>query len=500
MKKLLPLVLLLCIGLIFVLKESTRAQLNEEPRIPPFVSTTDLYGPCAPNGLIGINTTNGNNFICNNTWSLFNNNLVGGIIGLVDTYITGDTTGNAPWFYNSSSSYYHSISPFSYYLTNLTAVVNSLPSSPVINSTMIAVAKSVYTGTPVYGPNFLIPPGNISAGIAFQAPHTILSNLIEQYHPNWIYIAAPPGGSAYYNISSVTAQISGTTSAILGNYLGVTVTTGSTVCTSFSTLVNALNLCDAASHASNEKLVSVPIPYTNGGTIRNLVTYMETNNGTGAGDTLSFTLDKALAANLTSFSPTNISFTVPTGSSYAPSYGDVSDTASVAQGDVITVKLVNGNSGAASGRVGSLQAELVPTGYAVSPFVFSFYNVALPAGSAIYSSAFASYQNTNYTDLAAGMPSPIVAVNLVCYVTTAPTGQNAVMTLYKNGSPTNISVTIPTGMSVPGEVTDYYASTAHSVNFNALDTFALYYSQASSGSPTAPVLSACSLEGASQAE
>src|SRR5262249_49107520 len=79
--------------------------------------------------------------------------------------------------------------------------------------------------------------------------------------------------------------------------------------------------------------------------------------------------------------------------------------------------------------------------------------------------------------------------NLYC-VYTAPPGSNATTaTLYKNGSPTSLTVTIPTGGSGTQVVSDTNAG--HAVSLTAAtDTFDLLIA---TGGGTAPTISSCSV-------
>ncbi len=118
-------------------------------------------------------------------------------------------------------------------------------------------------------------------------------------------------------------------------------------------------------------------------------------------------------------------------------------------------------------------------------------NSALSISSLV---AFTNGQETNEASARFAMPRATTAVNLACYVTSAPGTKPYVLTVYKNESaPANgMTISIPTSFSAPGVVHDYYAATGHQISFSALDTFDLQYTQVATG--TAAVISSCSME------
>jgi len=183
---------------------------------------------------------------------------------------------------------------------------------------------------------------------------------------------------------------------------------------------------------------------------------------------------------------------------YCDYYATTSHSVALAQGDRITLGLVNGNASAASGAVEGFSMQVDPNGLANGWIIFGLNSSTLPNASATYLCPFTNRQTTTITSASAGMPDARVAVNLIGYCTAAPGTEPATFTLYKNGSPTSIVATILTAFSAPGEISDLYASTGHSVAYAAKDIFTLKYNQLATG--TAPTCTAFSLETASAAE
>jgi hypothetical protein len=202
-----------------------------------------------------------------------------------------------------------------------------------------------------------------------------------------------------------------------------------------------------------------------------------------------------------SATPTSLSFTVPVSSVALEGYADstAGDAVSLVQGDRFGFKLNNGSANGTSGTIAGISVEADPVGGTAQGWiVWGTNGVTLTAAGTTYGAPFTNSQNATEANERGPVPSTNVAVNLACYVTTAPLVATEVVTLLKNGSQTNVTLTIPTGQSVPAVVADYFALTTHQASYAAGDTFDLQYTNGAGG--TAAVISSCSLETGSAAE
>ena len=409
--------------------------------------------------------------------------------GLIGTYASAGwaSTRVFNWFANANlaTTFTSTFAPFPFYLQVMDATITQSPVLP----TNVGLAFLLNGTTPVYdNSHAIILPGsaaNSTLALSLARPRWVGAGDLFSLQ---IGAQSSPGSAT---LNSVSARILGTTSALLGNaFAAVTVGIGSTVYTGFSM---------SGTPGATEPPSEIVIPYPGGATLRNFAVYMSTANG--AGGSLVLTVRKGNGPG-GAMGDTTVVATVPLSSAIGGVYWDnfaVTGHSSVAaQGDRYSVRAINNNGAAISGAIQSISAELVPSGFAKGPIFWGTNAIVLPAGGTIYGSPFTNKQDATETNVYAGMPDPTVAVNLVCYVTTAPLVHDEVVTLRKNGADSAITITIPVGFGAPGEVADYFAATGHSVSFNSNDTYSLKYANAAGG--TAAVISSCALEIASQAE
>jgi len=414
-----------------------------------------------------------------------NVNTVGGIIGT--DFVQGVQAASRfyAWFASGQASNQQFVSPLTVWLSNFTALVYAVPSPS--NYSSLQTGLAVTTGNTVSLPYWTVPGSTAAGAVASSADQGLRPLLV----PQGLAISIPANGVGGPLLSSYTAEILGSTAQILGTNLNAaTVGTGAIVYTSFS---------QSTTPSATETTVEVPVPWTLGGTAKNLCWYQSTANG--AGGALTVTLRQGVGAagalgdtTLTQNSPLSMGL----NNAYCDYYATTSHSVALAQGDRITLGLVNGNASAASGAVEGFSMQVDPNGLANGWIIFGLNSSTLPNASATYLCPFTNRQTITITSASAGMPDARVAVNLIGYCTAAPGTEPATFTLYKNGSPTSIVATILTAFSAPGEISDLYASTGHSVAYAAKDIFTLKYNQLATG--TAPTCTAFSLETASAAE
>jgi hypothetical protein len=340
------------------------------------------------------------------------------------------------------------------------------------------------SGTATDDQDFWSPAYNPSATTAYAS---------SGYTPRYIPQGMSTGVSAISlaasggpNLTTVSAALSGINAQLLGTtFAGGTVASGATIYTNGSQ--------GSSLNTTTINTMEAMMPYTSGGTISNLG-FVQTAAGTAA-------LTASLVKN-ESTTPTAVAVATPAASIAFGLYQDAAHSVSFNQGDRFAAQLVQG--AATGATMGGLAFEVVPNGgTAVGLVVFGMAGASLPSAGSTWLTPTVNYASTTgsgtYAPMAVPYPSGIDMMNLGCWVTTAPLAQPATFTLWRNGSPTNVVVTIPTTQSVPGPATDYYAATGHYQAYNNPlasppnpDTFILKYNQAAGG--TAPVVSSCTLE------
>jgi len=400
-----------------------------------------------------------------------NKTVVGGIIGAwFGTAMAHQVVG---WFTFGQASNVYFPAPFDHWLSNLTAFVSAVSSTTAVGPMPFGIGRFFTTAVQYSSSTFSIPL-NASATTAYQGTQTP-PEFISAGVPNFAFVGstAASGGPI---VRGISAQILGSTSQILGNNLNShTVATGATVYTGPS-------MSDATTTAT-ENLVEVPIPYPSGATAKTLCVFMATANASGG--SLTLTLDKNEVAQ-------PLSVIVPLSSIAEAVYCDPNPThaLTLAQGDRIDWSLVNANGSAASGQINGISMELVPSGTATGMIVWRSNGVSLPNTSTTYGTPFTNYQNATEATVGNAMPRAVTGKNLYCFATIAPVTHPYGLTVRQNGtSPASgLTISMSTGASVPGNVSDVVDSIA----FSNLDWFTMQYSGTSGG--TAPAISSCAME------
>jgi hypothetical protein len=412
-----------------------------------------------------------NNLACPTCLTGPNFNTVGGIIGAwFGTAMAHQVVG---WFTFGQASNVYFPAPFDHWLSNLTAFVSAVSSTTAVGPMPFGIGRFFTTAVQYSSSTFSIPL-NASATTAYQGTQTP-PEFISAGVPNFAFVGstAASGGPI---VRGISAQILGSTSQILGNNLNShTVATGATVYTGPS-------MSDATTTAT-ENLVEVPIPYPSGATAKTLCVFMATANASGG--SLTLTLDKNEVAQ-------PLSVIVPLSSIAEAVYCDPNPThaLTLAQGDRIDWSLVNANGSAASGQINGISMELVPSGTATGMIVWRSNGVSLPNTSTTYGTPFTNFQNATEATVGNAMPRAVTGKNLYCFATIAPVTHPYGLTVRQNGtSPASgLTISMSTGASVPGNVSDVVDSIA----FSNLDWFTMQYSGTSGG--TAPAISSCAME------
>jgi hypothetical protein len=409
-----------------------------------------------------------------------NLNTVGGIMGLFASGLDL-TLHSLAWFASSQTTKTEFTSPFSHWLNNLTIYVSQAPTTTVTGPVTLGIGRYGPLGTtPQYSDNFFNLPLAIVAQTVYQSDSNFQPEFISAGSQYCAWAGGPASGGGLH-MNGYSAQIIGSTSSILGNsFNGGTVATGATVYTGPS-MSNVTN-------NPTENLVQVPMPWASGGTINNLCLTMY-SPANGAGGPLTFTFDKNGAGQ-------SLSKIIPASSITYADYCDADPThaVSMAQFDLMDVCLVNGNGSAASGQINSFSMEAVPGGSSTYMIIFGSNAVALPGESSYYGAPFTNYQSTSTTNNMAGMPRAVAAKVLACYVTAAPAVNPYTVTLLQNGSPGNLTISIPPtapagcpGSAYPCVISD--TTVAHQMNFANKDRVGMQYTGTTGG--TAPAISSC---------
>jgi hypothetical protein len=169
-------------------------------------------------------------------------------------------------------------------------------------------------------------------------------------------------------------------------------------------------------------------------------------------------------------------------------YCDNTHSVSYSDGDLLSVSSVN-NAGATSGSFNDVIIDATPTASGMTAWIpFPKGNRTLSASTTVYSSAFVNVAlNASENGAWAGMPRAGTAKNLRCYVKSAPATNTTVITLYQNGSPTTLTVSVTTGTTANSVVAD----TTHTVSFAKNDSFSLQYAP---GAGAVASISGCGME------
>ena len=386
--------------------------------------------------------------------------LVGGIIG---AYINASTGVNSGWFLSAVNSGTKTIvMPFNAWFRNLSVYMSA---ANAVNAAWQFAFGTNNTADAAF--NAFSIPTNAAAG-AYQG--IALPRFSPMATSPIVSATALSSAANGGQLRGLTAEITGSTSSIIGTNLNSnTVALSSTVYTGPSQIAST-------NGNATEGLVAVVVPYN--ATAKNLC--VQTAGAQPASGSLVFTLRQNVTTS------TSLVATVPLSGGAGP-YCDNTHTVSLTAGDKIDFQIVN-NATNVSAAINGIAFELAPSGSATGMIVYGLGTSTVASGSAVYWQSFAGGASTGTeANVKFPMPRAVTMKNLNCYVTTAPGTNSDVITVYKNGSPTALTVTLTTGFSTPGTLTD----STHTVSYAALDDFTLQTSQSSGSNPA---ISSCSVE------
>lgn len=220
----------------------------------------------------------------------------------------------------------------------------------------------------------------------------------------------------------------------------------------------------------------VPVPFS--GTLSDLC--ISGDIGTQSGAPLVATVD-------VNSSPTALSITIPANDfTSAGWYCDHTDSIPITAGQYIDISMDN-ESSSTSPTFNSISLNLAPNSPATALIIFPAEATIGSTPTAYLSPYFdAGFGITTEAKARAPMPRAGIIKNLTCLYNTPPSS-GAVVTFYKNGSPTSLAVTIPSTGSGLQSVVD----SSDSVSMAAGDLFDL---QINATTGTFPTFSSCSVE------
>jgi hypothetical protein len=395
-----------------------------------------------------------------------NPTIVGGIMGGWYNGI-GGVQYMGPWNSAGNSAGQKVPMPFSASFRNLSVVTSTAQSACGYYAFYFRVYNGGSTVFQPENPGSLTIPNGVAAG-SYGSPAGTRPIFISQFL----------GGAGYWEgvscgtmaaVRGYSWDIIGSSSQPLGWFANAAgVGSSSTVYSGPSQPVSVA--------ITTEALQAVVVPYAS--TARNLCI------ATSAAQSSNNSLVLTMRQNGTT--DTTLTVTIPL-SGGAGVYCDTTHSVSLNAGDWITWKLLN-NANATSATIIAVVIELVPSGTATGMIVFPTQGLSFSSGSAQYAVPFTAVAlSATEGNQRAPMPRAVTMKNLSCIYTTPP-GSNAVaVTVMQNGSPSALTVSIPT----TGAGTQIVTDSVHSVSFAALDTFDLKFLQSSG---TNPVISSCSVE------
>lgn len=401
--------------------------------------------------------------------------VVGGIVGgYYGSAVLINNSPLAPW----TSGYFSAanntvIMPFSAAFRNLMVVTsNSQSASGVTNLSFAAYDGNNVFDYPVSSPFIQIQSG-ATAGVYTSNPAV----------PPW------PFGAFMGVYVSARAINSGTLSTIRGYSWDIV---GSNLQPlGFWEFGAAANFNPSSTHwigpsegdaTITEAQVGMVVPYNS--TASNFCIWTNSTNPADAG------LVGALRTN--GATTTALTFTVPI-SAPAGMYCDNTHTVSITAGQWIDWQFINSSTSVSAGYYSATMA-LAPSGSATAMIPFTMgcnitcTGLSFSSGTAQYATPFTiTALSTTEANQRAPMPRAGVMKNLACLYTTPPGTNPIVATIMQNGSPSALTVTLPT----TGSGTQIQTDSTHTVTFAAQDTFDLKFLQTSGSNP---VISSCSVE------
>lgn len=387
------------------------------------------------------------------------NNPLATVGGFIGTFINNSTAVSNPLFSTANSTAGRSVAPFVMYLGGLSVCISAAQNANSIQSAVYGKRNPAATQDIFDLVHTNILPGSV-AGCYSQKTNIFPVNAGE------VVLVETAGVGTVQTLLGAAANIYGTTSQWLGNYMAVTVAGTTTVYTGPGQGVGLAT--------TTETLAAMPVVYSS--TAKNLCVW--TTTAQPANNSMDITLfDNGVATALTT--------TIPL-SGAAGLRCDYTHTASLTAGHWFTWEIKN-NANTTSANVNEITMELVPSGNATAFINFPRKGDTYVASVNNYTSAYA-FISRSTTETAYWAPIPRIGniVSLSCFVTTAPTN-TVTVTVQKNGSPTSITGTFGSGVSL-NVVTSIWTG---SVAFAAGDAITL---NIATGAVTQPVISACSSE------
>ena len=323
------------------------------------------------------------------------------------------------------------------------------------------------------GPLFTIP-NNAAIGVYQQPaavpPYYAPAGLATTIH----VIVISPANATAGSLRGLSANVVGVATQPLGVGLnGATVAGSGTVYTGPS---------QSATPNATETLMYVLAPYAF--TASQLCVTLR--GAAPSGGAFTVTLRDAPTPGYTS-ADTALVATVPASGGIG-TYCDTTHTVSVASGDAIDWKLVNGSGSTGPTIQGISMMTTIPGGK--SGFVvFGLGGLTMANNSSLYYLPMAGGTAGSLTESTAGMPAPrsFTASNLSCYVTTAPLTDANTVTIRQNLASPSSGLTVSLALLATGFVQD----NIHTISFSNKDVFDLLDNQVAG---TAPAVSSCSME------
>lgn len=414
--------------------------------------------PCGGDGTHALGWVAGSGFNC--TTISVATPTIGGIIGGYDG--VANSAGSHWSFFGAANTNSTMPLPFEAYIAKPSVWVSA--NSAFSSSSQFGIAQYLDSLSPQNIPLSTWTVNNPVAATGYQASTNVIPTFIPQAMPIAFLAGGPNTPGAV--VRGFAARTIGSSSQWLGVSLNTDTVPGSSTRYTGPSQGVTLN--------ATENLMEVPIPY--GGTAKNLCVNFVNSQPAGGAITITVDLNEV---------PTTLTVN-QAASGFAGVVCDTTHTFSVVAGDRIDFSMVNA-SGSTSAQVSGIGLEFSPT----SP-------PANGKGIVVFGSGAAALVATNYaspftnrsaadTSSRAPIPSNATLKNLYCFATTAPLVNPFGFTLVQTGTPTALTISMATGTSVPGNVSD----TTHTVSFTELQAFDLLYSQTAG---TVPAISACSLE------
>lgn len=405
-----------------------------------------------------------------------NMSVVGGFVGgaWMTNAITAANFQLCLFSWTSSCTGHSAYSPFNIWLYNLGLVTNSTNTA----GSDLQLGFFKYTGNttvvPLTNSFFGIPPNAAAGTFVDGAPPTFVSQGQSVGVIADGYVAT---GSTGATVGAWTAEIVGNNVAILGG----SASSNCSLTLSATTYVGFDPNPTVACFNSATYFARMPMAYAT--TLENFCIWVP--NAQGSSGSLVATL-------MQNGSATSIVATVP-ASGGTGMYCDTTHTVSASAADYFSIQFVNNSTSAVP--VEGFTLGSLPSGSATAyvSWMLNYGTSGATASTTLYFTPFTGVSGATESLQHSIFPRAGTMKNLRCYIHAAPASNSTTVTVYHNGSPTSLAVTVTTSQgadTVLSDTTDSFTFAAPASATSA-DTFSL---QTVTGSGTGPVIYGCAAE------